>query len=167
MVAIALADFTAMLFGAPELLGSSSLWPIALLMPGLSALFMLVLLPRRPRSPRYLLIKLGRNDEAYEELRRLVTQPMLTISYREIEAEHRSLINRRRRHHLQQQQQRVVGDRGNDVAAADKGTWQLAMEIFARPNLRAPMFIAIMAMVGQQFSGCVAVFAYSTAIFVR
>lgn len=38
--------------------------------------------------------------------------------------------------------------------------------LFTRENLRFPLFISIWMMVAQQFTGCGAVFAYSTDMFL-
>ncbi|CAB3410149.1 unnamed protein product [Caenorhabditis bovis] len=137
-VAVAFSDWFSLLIGLPEVLGSETLWPWAFAFPGLLGLGLVVILPFCPESPKYTLGTKGERAKALEDVDKLVG------SY---EAEHmfESIVRE------------VALDKGN-------GTFY---ELFTRKDLRIPLTVSILVMIAQQFTGCTAVFAYSTDMFLN
>ncbi|CAD5230499.1 unnamed protein product [Bursaphelenchus okinawaensis] len=138
-VAVAFSDWFSLFVGLPEILGSETLWPIAFGFPGLLALFLVIVLPFCPQSPKYLLVSQGRREEARDVLKRLVNEEESERMFQELMAE--SVTN-----------QEGLGS---------------FRELFTRPDLRIPLMVSVLAMLAQQFTGCTAVFAYSTDMFLN
>ncbi|XP_070614357.1 solute carrier family 2, facilitated glucose transporter member 5-like [Erythrolamprus reginae] len=61
----------AQIFAYPELLGTVEAWPVLVSLPGLLAIWQIILLPSCPESPRYLLIQKNEEEEAREALKLL------------------------------------------------------------------------------------------------
>ncbi|XP_058017436.1 solute carrier family 2, facilitated glucose transporter member 5-like [Ahaetulla prasina] len=65
---------TAQICAFPELLGTVEAWPILVSLPGLLAIWQILLLPSCPESPRYLLIQKKEEEEARDALKHLRLQ---------------------------------------------------------------------------------------------
>uniref|UniRef100_A0AC34QU67 Major facilitator superfamily (MFS) profile domain-containing protein n=1 Tax=Panagrolaimus sp. JU765 TaxID=591449 RepID=A0AC34QU67_9BILA len=139
-VAVAFSDWFSLFVGLPQVLGSSKLWPWAFSFPGLPALALVLILPFCPESPKFMLMTLGKREEALESIKRLVVED-------EAQPMFRSLIK-------------------EAALNAREGTATFK-ELFTRKDLRIPLCVSILVMIAQQFTGCTAVFAYSTDMFVN
>ncbi|KAI1712029.1 sugar transporter domain-containing protein [Ditylenchus destructor] len=139
MVAVAFSDWFSLLLGLPEVLGSAELWPLAFGFPGLPALALCFVLPFCPESPKFTLITKGRREQALSDLQKLVGP-------QEAKNMFESLI------------------REAALSQDGAGTYK---EIFTRKDMRIPLLVSILVMVAQQFTGCAAVFAYSTDMFLN
>ncbi|XP_026544506.1 solute carrier family 2, facilitated glucose transporter member 5-like [Notechis scutatus] len=64
----------AQIFAFPELLGTVEGWPVLVSLPGLLAIWQILLLPSCPESPRYLLMQKKEEEEAREVLKHLRLQ---------------------------------------------------------------------------------------------
>ncbi|XP_060538385.1 solute carrier family 2, facilitated glucose transporter member 5-like [Pantherophis guttatus] len=77
----------AQIFAFPELLGTVEAWPILVSLPGLLAIWQILLLPSCPESPRYLLIQKKKEEEAREALKRLRFQSEIEDEMEELRRE--------------------------------------------------------------------------------
>eukprot|EP00080_Pristionchus_pacificus_P014242 PDM74262.1 C-type lectin [Pristionchus pacificus] len=139
-VAVAFSDWFSLLIGLPEVLGSAVLWPFAFAFPGLFALLLVLVLPFSPESPKYLMSTKKDRMGALDACRSLVGHDAAQHMYEELVKEH-----------IQEQDQSSATFR----------------ELFTSPQLRVPLAAAGIVMLAQQFTGCTAVFAYSTDMFVN
>ncbi|KAI6218338.1 MFS transporter, SP family [Aphelenchoides fujianensis] len=142
-VAVAFSEVFSLLLGMEEVQiiasGTERYWPFAFGFPGLLALILVLLLPLCPESPKYLLITRGQKREASDALLRLVDKPTASGMFSAL---------------LEEQ-----------VASHERvGSYR---ELFTRRDLRRPLAICLTLMFAQQFSGCSAVFAYSTDMFLN
>ncbi|KAI6183749.1 Solute carrier family 2, facilitated glucose transporter member 3 [Aphelenchoides bicaudatus] len=136
-VAVAFSEFLSLLVGLPELLGRQ--WSLAFSLPGLFALFLCVTLPFGVESPKYLLIRCGKTKKAKEALLRLMNKKQTNQMFKE-------LLNEAQN------------------SRTKSATYS---ELFRRQDLRLSLIISLGMMFAQQFSGCGAVFAYSTDMFLN
>jgi SP family facilitated glucose transporter-like MFS transporter 1 len=139
-VAVAFSDWFSLFIGLPEILGSTTLWPWAFAFPGAMAILLVIILPFCPESPKHTLMTLGRREEALEAIKSLVEE-------KEVEPMFRSLVKE-----------------SAQFAREGRGTYK---ELFTRKEFRIPITVSILVMISQQFTGCTAVFAYSTDMFVN
>lgn len=139
-VAVAFSDWFSLLIGLPEVLGSSKLWPYAFAFPGLPALLLVIILPMCPESPKFTLMTLGKRDEAKAAIKELVVDEEVMPMFNTLVKE---------------------------AAAYEREGKATYKELFTRRDLRIPLAVSILVMVAQQFTGCTAVFAYSTDMFVN
>ncbi|CAI5456740.1 unnamed protein product [Caenorhabditis angaria] len=137
-VAVAFSDWFSLLIGLPEVLGSETLWPLAFAFPGLAALGLVIILPFCPESPKYTLGKKGDREQCLKDVEILIGP---------VEAPHMF--------------ETIVRE-----VALDRGTGSF-YELFTRKDLRIPVTVSILVMIAQQFTGCTAVFAYSTDMFLN
>lgn len=137
-VAVAFSDWFSLLIGLPEVLGNEELWPLAFALPGLPALALCVVLPFCPESPKYTLITLGQRDTAIRDITRLVSE-----------------------RHAKPMFDMLVKE-----AAIDRSNTGTLRKLFTSAELRVPLVMSILVMIAQQFTGCTAVFAYSTEMFL-
>ncbi|XP_035286408.1 solute carrier family 2, facilitated glucose transporter member 1-like [Anguilla anguilla] len=135
---VVIGILVAQIFGLEALLGSDTLWPVLLAVTALPAVLQCVLLPFCPESPRFLLIKLNKEDEAQKALVRLRGTEDVSEDMQEMKEE--SL----------------------KMAMEKKVT---IPELFRTAAYRQPLLIAVMLQLSQQLSGINAVFYYSTGIF--
>ncbi|XP_067850967.1 solute carrier family 2, facilitated glucose transporter member 2 [Heptranchias perlo] len=124
--------------GLNFLLGNDRLWPLLLGLSGAPAILQTLLLPFCPESPRYLYIKLGREDAARKCLRRLLGTSDTDKHIAEMRKEKEDI----------QKEQKVS-----------------IMQLFCSSNYRQPIIVALVLHTSQQLSGINAIFYYSTAIF--
>ncbi|KAH7729039.1 Protein F53H8.3 [Aphelenchoides avenae] len=138
-VAVAFSDWFSLLLGLPEVLGSAEHWPIAFGFPGILALLLVIILPFCPESPKYTLVSLGKREETFDALERLVDQ-------QEARSMFEALVK--------------------EAALLQEGTGTYK-ELFTLPQFRIPLLVSVIVMVAQQFTGCSTVFAYSTDMFLN
>ncbi|VDL72214.1 unnamed protein product [Nippostrongylus brasiliensis] len=138
-VAVAFSDWFSLLIGLPELLGNDELWPLAFALPGLPALALCIVLPFCPESPKYTLTTLLKKEKAMEDISTLVTEPYV----------------------------KPVFDALIKETASDRSKVGSLRRLLTAPELRVPLVVSVLVMIAQQFTGCTAVFAYSTEMFLN
>ncbi|WKY16291.1 hypothetical protein Q1695_001180 [Nippostrongylus brasiliensis] len=138
-VAVAFSDWFSLLIGLPELLGNDDLWPLAFALPGLPALALCIVLPFCPESPKYTLTTLLKKEKAMEDISTLVTEPYV----------------------------KPVFDALIKETASDRSKVGSLRRLLTAPELRVPLVVSVLVMIAQQFTGCTAVFAYSTEMFLN
>ncbi|CAJ0571807.1 unnamed protein product, partial [Mesorhabditis spiculigera] len=138
-VALSFADWFCLFIGLPEVLGGKDYWPYAFALPGVPALALVLILPFCPESPKYLLNSRGNRDAAFRAIDVLVCDESSTDLYKDL-----------------------VRNCGEDKRK--RGTFR---ELFSRPDLRMPLYVSLFVMFAQQFTGCTAIFAYSTDMFIE
>ncbi|KAL3092449.1 hypothetical protein niasHS_007658 [Heterodera schachtii] len=139
MVAVAFSDWFSLLLGLPEVLGSADNWPLAFAFPGFPAFLLCLVLPFCPESPKYTLFARGDHAKAMEDLKKLVDEDEAEFMYESLQSE---------------------------AALMQDGSCCTFRQIFFEREFRLPLLITIVVMVTQQFTGCSAVFAYSTDMFI-
>lgn len=140
-IVVAFADWFSLLITLPQLLGSETLWPIAFAFPAIPALALIVILPFTAESPRYLLMTKhdrGRTEKAVK-------------FYTTTNEQYRSMFDGLIR----------------EAALSGPSEGKHWRDFFHRRELRTPLLISVVVMTAQQFTGCAAVFSYSTNIFVQ
>ncbi|VDM96691.1 unnamed protein product [Thelazia callipaeda] len=125
------------IIGLPQLLGSAKLWPLVFGFTVVPVIFQVATLPMIPESPKYNLIVMNRAEQAEEDLKKLRAKDDVKA---EIDA-------------MKEEQAKI-----NAVA-------EISIFDLFRGNLLWPMFIAIMMMCAQQFSGINVAMFFSTMIF--
>ncbi|EGT54824.1 hypothetical protein CAEBREN_21618 [Caenorhabditis brenneri] len=137
-IAVAFSDWFSLLIGLPEVLGDANNWPLAFALPGLPALALVCILPFCPESPKYTLGTKHDREKALKDVELLIGKEQAPHMFESIVRE-------------------VALDEGD-------GTFK---ELFTRPDLRIPLAVSIIVMIAQQFTGCTAVFAFSTDMFLN
>ncbi|XP_061109830.1 solute carrier family 2, facilitated glucose transporter member 3-like [Conger conger] len=135
---VVIGILVAQIFGLEALLGTDELWSVLLAVTAIPAVLQCALLPFCPESPRFLLIKLNKEEEAQRALVRLRGTEDVSQDMQEMKEE--SL----------------------KMAMEKKVT---IPELFRTSAYRQPLIIAVMLQLSQQLSGINAVFYYSTGIF--
>ncbi|KAK0390287.1 hypothetical protein QR680_019279 [Steinernema hermaphroditum] len=142
-VAVAFGDWFSLFMGLPIAFGTERYWPVAFAFPGFLALILCIILPFCPESPKYNLLCGGDYARiADNDVRRLLAKEE---DAREFSHDIRLEIP-------------------NDPDDLENSKYS---EFFKRPALRRAMIAAIFVMIAQQFTGCTAVFAYSTDMFMN
>ncbi|XP_023680227.1 solute carrier family 2, facilitated glucose transporter member 2 isoform X2 [Paramormyrops kingsleyae] len=126
--------------GLDFLLGNDALWPVLLGLSGAPAILQSLLLPLCPESPRYLYIKLGREEEARKCLKRFRGEYDFSKELAEMKKEKEEVM---------------------------KEAKISIVTLVRLPTYRQQLFVALMMHLSQQFSGINAIFYYSTAIFYK
>uniref|UniRef100_A0A1I8BNF6 MFS domain-containing protein n=1 Tax=Meloidogyne hapla TaxID=6305 RepID=A0A1I8BNF6_MELHA len=121
------------------ILGNTQSWPLAFAFPGIPALLLCFILPFCPESPKFTLFTRGDASKAFIDLKRFVDDNEAEYMFEALERE------------------AIMIHEG-------PGTYK---QIFTERSLRVPLLISIMVMITQQFTGCSAVFAYSTDMFLN
>ncbi|XP_025016365.1 solute carrier family 2, facilitated glucose transporter member 1 isoform X1 [Tetranychus urticae] len=124
--------------GFENFLGSPTLWPYLFAIPLIPMIFMFATLPLCPESPKHLLIVQGREGLAASGLSWLRGSLEIHDELEEIRQEAASM------------------------SLVPKVSF---MDMWRNPIYRQPMFISVVVMLSQQFSGINAVIFYSTQIF--
>ncbi|TKR81973.1 hypothetical protein L596_015762 [Steinernema carpocapsae] len=142
-VAVAFGDWFSLFMGLPIAFGTEEYWPLAFAFPGLLALILCIVLPFCPESPKFNLMKGGEYAKiADADVRRLLEN---SDDSREFCQDIRMEIP-------------VDAEELRDSSYA---------EFVTNHSLRRAMIAAVVVMVAQQFTGCTAVFAYSTDVFIN
>ncbi|XP_029900206.1 solute carrier family 2, facilitated glucose transporter member 2 isoform X2 [Myripristis murdjan] len=139
-LAIVIGILISQVIGLDFLLGNDDMWPLLLGLSGAPAVLQSLLLPLCPESPRYLYIKLGKEQEARKSLRRLKGEYVPTSDLEEMRREKEE---------------------------AEKEAKVSILSLIRSTVYRQQLFVALMMHLSQQFSGINAIFYYSTAIFSR
>ncbi|XP_014226875.1 solute carrier family 2, facilitated glucose transporter member 3-like isoform X2 [Trichogramma pretiosum] len=135
---ITISILVAQVLGMSKLMGTAELWPYLFSLTIIPAVVQLVTLPFCPESPKYLLLSKGKDMDAQRSLTWLRGTIEVHEEMEEMRIEHETM----------------------------KLTPKVTLrELFGNPSLRIPIFIAIMMMLAQQFSGINAIMFYSTSIF--
>ncbi|XP_041038700.1 solute carrier family 2, facilitated glucose transporter member 2 [Carcharodon carcharias] len=137
-LAIVIGILLSQVLGLDFLLGNDRLWPLILGLSGLPAVLQTILLPFCPESPRYLYIKLGKEEAARKSLKRLLGTSDIDKHIEEMKKEKEDI-----------QKEKKVS----------------VMQLFCSSSYQQPIIVALMLHMSQQFSGINAIFYYSTAIF--
>lgn len=143
-IASAFADWFSLFLTLPFILGSERLWPLAFGFPLIPALILMLILPFSHESPRFLMIAKGNREKAIK-----------AVKFFSTEANEKDTLDcLMREAALTQRNLRKNGKATIKSMLSDK-------------SLRTPLFISIFVMIAQQFTGCAAIFAYSTDMFVQ
>lgn len=135
---ITISILLATVFGLPQCLGTSNLWPFLFGLTIIPAIFQLCTLPLCPESPRFLLLNRGQDVRAQEAL----TWLRGTI---EVQDEMEEMKN---------------------VAEIMKSESKVTLrELLLNSVLRMPLIISVVIMLAQQLSGINATIFFSTEIF--
>ncbi|XP_048398698.2 solute carrier family 2, facilitated glucose transporter member 2 [Stegostoma tigrinum] len=137
-LAIVTGILLSQVLGLTFLLGNDRLWPAILGLSGVPAILQTILLPFCPESPRYLYIKLGKEEAARESLKRLL-QISDTDKYIE---------------EMKKEKEKIQKEKKVSIA-----------QLLCSSSYRQPLTIALMLHIAQQLSGINAIFYYSTSIF--
>ncbi|TUM28585.1 Solute carrier family 2, facilitated glucose transporter member 2 [Bagarius yarrelli] len=126
------------ILGLDFLLGNDDMWHLLLAFSGVIAALQSLMLPFCPESPRYLYIKLGKEEEACRSLKRLKGNYDPTKDLAEMQKEKQEAMKEAR-----------------------ISIWRL----LRAQQYRQQLLVALILHLSQQFSGINAIFYYSTAIF--
>ncbi|XP_069753700.1 solute carrier family 2, facilitated glucose transporter member 2 isoform X2 [Narcine bancroftii] len=137
-LAVVIGILVSQVIGLSFLLGNDQLWPLLLGLSGSPAILQSILLIFCPESPRYLYIKLGKEEAARKSLCRL--------------------------HGPSHMEEQIV-EMEKEKAEIEKEPRVSIPQLFRSSSYRQPIIVALMLHMSQQFSGINAIFYYSTAIF--
>ncbi|XP_056152488.1 solute carrier family 2, facilitated glucose transporter member 2 isoform X2 [Lampris incognitus] len=137
-LAIVTGILISQVIGLDFLLGNDDMWPLLLGLSGAPAILQSFLLPLCPESPRYLYIKLGKEQDARNSLHRLKGEYDPTSDLEEMKREKEE---------------------------AEKEARISILSLIRSSLYRRQLFVALMMHLSQQFSGINAIFYYSTSIF--
>ncbi|XP_064194819.1 solute carrier family 2, facilitated glucose transporter member 2 [Anguilla rostrata] len=137
-LAIVTGILISQVIGLDFLLGNDAMWPLLLGLSGAPAVLQSLLLPLCPESPRYLFIKLGKEEEARKSLKRLKGEydPSEDIAG------------------MKKEKEQVMREEQVSI-----------LKLVRSSQYRQQLLVALMMHLSQQFSGINAIFYYSTAIF--
>ncbi|KRZ66541.1 Solute carrier family 2, facilitated glucose transporter member 3, partial [Trichinella papuae] len=136
---VTISILVSQVLGISEILGKDNMWHFLLFLTILPAIFQLITLPQCPESPKYLLILKKRREDAEKALKSLREKDNVDAEIAALEEE------------------------AKQNSAAPKVRFS---DMFKDKVLRWALFIAVMMMLSQQFSGINAVMFYSTRIFI-
>uniref|UniRef100_A0A8C9W8S9 Solute carrier family 2 member 2 n=1 Tax=Scleropages formosus TaxID=113540 RepID=A0A8C9W8S9_SCLFO len=137
-LAIVTGILISQIVGLDFLLGNDTWWPVLLGLSGAPAVLQSLLLPLCPESPRYLYIKLGKEEEARKCLKRFRGECDPSKEMAEMKKEKEEAMK----------EEKVS-----------------IMTLLGSSTYRHQLFVALMMHLSQQFSGINAIFYYSTSIF--
>ncbi|XP_038584789.1 solute carrier family 2, facilitated glucose transporter member 2 isoform X2 [Micropterus salmoides] len=139
-LAIVTGILISQVIGLDFVLGNDEMWPLLLGLSGAPAVLQSFLLPLCPESPRYLYIRLGKDQEAQKSLLRLKGAYDPTADLEEM-----------RREKEEAQRESMVS----------------ILSLIRSSVYRKQLIVALMMHLSQQLSGINAIFYYSTDIFSR
>ncbi|XP_037696741.1 solute carrier family 2, facilitated glucose transporter member 2 isoform X2 [Choloepus didactylus] len=139
-LAIVIGILISQIVSLNNILGNHDLWHILLGLSAVPAILQSVLLFFCPESPRYLYIKVDKEDKAKKNLKRLRGSDDITKDITEM---------RKERHEASSEQKVSM------------------IKLFTNSSYRKPILVALMLHVAQQFSGINGIFYYSTSIFQK
>ncbi|KAL1116610.1 hypothetical protein AAG570_005082 [Ranatra chinensis] len=128
------------ILGLESILGTDTLWPMLLALTGVPAIFQVITLPLCPETPKHILQTTGNEIQAKQVLTWLRGEIDVHAEMEEMKAEHEA----------------------NKIA-----TKTTLREMLTNSSLRIPLYISVMLMIAQQFSGINAAIFYSTSVFMR
>ncbi|KAL3088252.1 hypothetical protein niasHS_007653 [Heterodera schachtii] len=153
MIVVAFADWFSLFLSLPEVLGDAQNWPVAFAFSGLPAFILCCVLPFCPESPKFTLLSRRDRVGTLDTLARLVNVHEGQTMFEALQREGQST------------QTLTVADGNSDQS----GTMSAASicRLFRSTELRMAFLISMWVMVAQQMTGCAAVFAYSTDMFLN
>ncbi|BFZ23720.1 hypothetical protein BsWGS_26759 [Bradybaena similaris] len=137
-LAVTIGILVSQVFGLKQLLGTEILWPYLFAFNAVPSIICLTVLPFCPESPRFLLIKKGKEEEARKALVKFRGSDNVSDEIDEMRTE----------------AQRTVGDKNYTLK-----------QLLTTPELRMPVIIACVLQTAQQWSGVNAVMSYSAMLF--
>ncbi|XP_066493475.1 solute carrier family 2, facilitated glucose transporter member 5-like [Tiliqua scincoides] len=137
---VAFGVLVAQILGRPEILGTQKGWPLYLSFTGILAIFQLFLLPSFPESPRYLLIRKGKEEKARQALKMLRGQDDVEDEIEELQEE--------------------------DIAEMPEKDITV-FNLLCFRDLRWQLLSVIILMVGRELSGINAAYYYAELLFVN
>ncbi|XP_025024830.1 solute carrier family 2, facilitated glucose transporter member 5-like [Python bivittatus] len=140
MIAVAVGVLVSQILSLREILGSKRGWPILLSFTGILAAFQLLVLPRFPESPRFLLIQKKNEEKARQVLRILRDREDVEEEIDELHQEDISELGEKEMNGL---------------------------KLLTYEGLRWQMISVIILMGGQQFTGVNAVYYYAEKIYKK
>ncbi|XP_053316744.1 solute carrier family 2, facilitated glucose transporter member 2 [Spea bombifrons] len=140
-LAIVTGILISQIIGLDFILGSKALWPVLLGLSGVPAVIQTILLFFCPESPRFLFIKLGKEEASKNSLRRIRGEYYDTT--KDIEEMRKE----------------------KEEAASEKKV--SIIQLFKSSKYRQPLLVSIVLHISQQFSGINGIFYYSTSIFSK
>ncbi|XP_021369634.1 solute carrier family 2, facilitated glucose transporter member 1-like isoform X2 [Mizuhopecten yessoensis] len=126
------------LMGVSKLCGTAELWPIVFVFNAIPAAICLIGLPFCPESPRFMLIKQGKEQEARDALRKL-------RGYSDVEEEIDEM--------------KVEARKSQSVESFS------IKRLLTTPDLRVPVIMACVLQISQQWSGINAVMSFSSFMY--
>ncbi|XP_051839127.1 solute carrier family 2, facilitated glucose transporter member 2 [Antechinus flavipes] len=137
-LAIVTGILVSQVIGLDFILGNADMWPVLLGLGAAPAVLQCLLLFICPESPSYLYIKLGKENKAKMNLKKLrggydPTKDILEMKKEKEEAANEKKVS--------------------------------IIQLFTMASYRQPILVALMLHMAQQFSGINAIFYYSTSIF--
>jgi len=138
-LAVTSGIFLGQIFGLSEVLGNDNGWPWLLAITIIPCVMQLVILFFSPRSPRYLAISLGLEEEAMKELMKLRNNNLAVVE--------RELEEMKAEKEVEQEPEMTI------------------IELLFSKNLRVALIICVVMHLSQQFSGMVAIFYYAVTFF--
>uniref|UniRef100_A0A7E4VV84 MFS domain-containing protein n=1 Tax=Panagrellus redivivus TaxID=6233 RepID=A0A7E4VV84_PANRE len=140
-VAVAFADWFSLFMGLPEIFGGKENWQYALAFPGILSALMVCVLPFMPESPKYLIRK-KTSEKARKAAEKLVNPVEANDFIKKLEKE---------------KMEDFENHEGKNVYA----------QFITDSKLRGKIMVTILGILAQQATGCGAVFAFSTYMFVN
>ncbi|KAJ8357080.1 hypothetical protein SKAU_G00198740 [Synaphobranchus kaupii] len=137
-LAIVTGILISQVIGLDFLLGNDEMWPLLLGLSGAPAILQILLLPLCPESPRYLYIKMGKEEEARKCLKRFKGEYDPSKDIEEMKKEKEEAM---------------------------KEAQVSIMKLVRSSVYRQQLLVAVVMHLSQQFSGINAIFYYSTTIF--
>nr|ANV20786.1 solute carrier family 2 facilitated glucose transporter member 1 protein [Pteria penguin] len=126
------------ILGFPEIFGNGRFWHVLLGLCVVPCAIQMLTMPFCPESPRYLLIKKDREQDAHTALVKLRGTTGVSADIDEMKQEHRA-----------QQSEAKIG----------------ILSLLKKKSLRMPLLISIVMHLSQQLSGINAIFYYSFSLF--
>jgi len=140
-LAVTIGIFSSQILGLSEILGNDDGWPWLLAITSVVPLIQLIILvPFCPRSPRYVFLSLGQEEEARKDLFKL------RKDHEEVESDIKEMV--------EEQQAEMEPDMS-------------ILDVLKSPQLRVAIIIGIVMHLSQQLSGMVAIFYYAVTFFVN
>uniref|UniRef100_A0A914H4I1 Major facilitator superfamily (MFS) profile domain-containing protein n=1 Tax=Globodera rostochiensis TaxID=31243 RepID=A0A914H4I1_GLORO len=155
MIVVAFADWFSLFLSLPEVLGDAQNWPVAFAFSGLPAFVLCCLLPFCPESPKFTLLARRDRVGTLDALARLVNVREGQSMFEALQREGQSAQTI--------SAQTEENDRPPPAAISVASIGRL----FRTKELRMAFLICMWVMVAQQMTGCAAVFAYSTDMFLN
>uniref|UniRef100_A0A183C9E8 MFS domain-containing protein n=1 Tax=Globodera pallida TaxID=36090 RepID=A0A183C9E8_GLOPA len=155
MIVVAFADWFSLFLSLPEVLGDAQNWPVAFAFSGLPAFVLCCLLPFCPESPKFTLLARRDRVGTLDALARLVNV-----------REGQSMFEALQREGQSTQTISAQTEENNRTPPAAISVASIG-RLFRTKELRMAFLICMWVMVAQQMTGCAAVFAYSTDMFLN
>lgn len=144
-LAVTIGILWSMIMGLPDMAGAWSVWPVCFAFNAIPALTCLVLFPRCPESPRFLLIEKKDEDGAKKALRKF-------RGYSHTDEDNELVYEKIKEMKAELRKEALVKP-------------MTLKQLLTTPELKRPIMIAVVCQVAQQWSGINAAMSYSVFIF--